>query len=1060
MSLYFLPNSSLPRLLLASVLLLLTGTAGAEEPRWLREPALSPDGTRLAFTWQGRIFVASAEGGPATALTGSGYLSQRPVWSPDGKQLAFAANLYGNEDVFVVPASGGEMVRLTRDSRTDLPQAFSADGKRLLLSSQRPGSATADHFIAEGVQWGALYWTPVSGGMLQADLPLPATLARPHGARLAYQMPAMDQPFRKHQRSFAVSRLWLFDGKQHKQLTEDRIAATDPVWSDKGDALFYLSERSGDFNVWRRDLASGTELQLTHYQGHPVRGLSTSTKGDLVWSWQGEIYRLDAGSNTPRKLLIQPQIAIEPDQLGVSSGMADDMVVSEEGDELILTSEGNLYAVNPGRERVRQLTHSPSEQSSPLYAEQGGSLIYLSEQQGHAALYRLSKEDPERLFSAPGTLTENLLLAIPGKGISRPVLSPDGKQLAFVVDGQAIHLLDLASNQQRELVPASFNPSRHEVSLAFAPDSRHLALTFRPDSAQQEIAVIDTASPGAVPVNVSLNGYQDSSPVWSQDGAILYWQSTRYGVLGADGEPLGNNLLGLYSSPAAKADFLAEREAPKGGYGFESERLGHREALQLLPTGVLLTSRIVDDQLIYLVEEAGDGDQSEIKGYARDLRKGDTRVLFAEQPGPVLASLNRQATLATLVREGEITRIDLNSGEIDSAPFALQNQLHWRARMAAAFDQITRLTRDEFYRDDMNGVDWDGYVAAYRRQLSGIGNPRDFGNLLAELAGELNVSHTWGSGPAPFPRMADETASLGGYWQDDEQGVTLTALLAGGPLDQESDIVPGSRLLAINGLPIANLAELDRALNHQAGARLALTFQQEGNKQTDEVVLTAIDKQQEYQLQQDRWIEKRRELVASLSGGRVGYVYLPAMNSEVYDAVVADALGRQRNRDALIVDVRFNSGGYLANTLVEFLTGSGSTKGMASSWPRQGKGETDAATRQWTKPSVVLVNAGSYSEGSAFPEYYRTLKVGPIVGDPVPGTGTMVYAHDSRLFPGLAYGIPTLGLRKPDGTFYENQELTPDLQVPLTPADMVAGRDPQLEAAVQAALKQLPASAK
>ncbi len=131
---------------------------------------------------------------------------------------------------------------------------------------------------------------------------------------------------------------------------------------------------------------------------------------------------------------------------------------------------------------------------------------------------------------------------------------------------------------------------------------------------------------------------------------------------------------------------------------------------------------------------------------------------------------------------------------------------------------------------------------------------------------------------------------------------------------------------------------------------------------------------------------------------------------------------------------------------------------MASSWPRLGKGETDAATRQWTKPSVVLVNAGSYSEGSAFPQYYRTLKVGPIVGEPVPGTGTMVYGHTSRLIPGLAYGIPTLGLRNPDGTLYENQELIPDVQVALTPADMVAGRDPQLAAAVQAALAQLPAA--
>ena len=1046
--------------LLLSSLLCWQPASVAAAALWLREPALSPDGKQLAFSWQGRIFVTSAEGGPATALTGSDYLSQRPLWSPDGKQIAFAANLYGNEDVFVMPASGGEMVRLTRDSRTDLPQAFSADGKRLLLSSQRTGSPDADHFIAEGYQWGELYWTPVTGGQLQADLPLPAVWARPHGERLAYQMPGADQPFRKHQHSFAVSRLWLFDGKQHQQLTEDRVAATDPVWNEQGDALFYLSERSGDFNVWRRDLASGKEQQLTHYQGHPVRGLSASRKGDLVWSWLGELYRLDAGSSEPRKLAITPQVASAPDELSQSLTQVDEALVNEEADELILVSEGNLYAVDPERERVRQLTRDPSEQSSPLYADKERALIYLSEQQGHAALYRLRKGDPERRFSDPGTLTDSLLLAIPGKGISRPELSPDGKQLAFVVDGQAIHLLDLASNQQHELVPASFNPSRHEVNLAFAPDSRHLALTFRPDSAQQEVAVIDTRDPEASPVNVSLNGYMDGAPDWSQDGNILYWQSTRYGVLDADGEPLGNNLLGIYSSRAAKADFLADVAPPREGYGFEGDRLSHREAIRLLPAGTLLASRLIDDQLIYLVEELDANDEGEIKGYARDLRKGETRLLFAEQPGPALVSLNQEATIATLVREGEITRITLDPEEITSTPFILPTAHRWQTRMEAAFDQITRLTRDEFYRNDMNGVEWNGYVTTYRRLLPGISNERDLGILLAELAGELNVSHTWGYGPAPFPRMASETASLGGYWQDGRQGVILTELLAGGPLDQESDITPGARLLAINGVAVANLNELDLALNHQAGSRLALTFQQAGSKQPDEVEVTAIDKQQEYWLQLDRWVTKRREQVAALSGGRVGYVYLSEMNSAAYEELVAEALGRLRGSEALIVDVRFNKGGYLANTLVEFLTGSGSTKGMASSWPRQGKGETDAATRQWTKPSVVLANAGSYSEGSAFPEYYRALKIGPIVGEPVPGTGTTVYSHDSRLLPGLSYGIPALGLRKPDGSLYENQELIPDLQVPLTPADMVAGRDPQLEAAVQAALSQLSAKAK
>ncbi|MEV3836791.1 S41 family peptidase, partial [Aeromonas dhakensis] len=878
------------------------------------------------------------------------------------------------------------------------------------------------------------------------------------GNQLAYQMPGMDQPFRKHQHSFAVSRLWLFDGKQHRQLTEDRVAASDPVWDEQGKQLYYLSERSGDFNVWQRDLASGQDRQLTRFKGHPVRGLSASRQGDLVWSWQGELYRLDAGSDTPRKLAIQPLFAKVPAEQSWQPGPIDEAIARQDGEEVILVSQGDLYAVDTRRERVRQLTRHPSEQSAPRYLDKEQTLIYLSEQEGPAALYRLKKEQPDTLFSAPGTLIEEKLLAIPGAAISVPTLSPDGKQLAFVVDGQAVHLLDLASGKQRQLVAAEFNPSRHAVELAFAPDSRHLALTIQPDSSQQEIAVIDTRDAKAKPVNVSLNGYRDGEPAWSQDGGILYWQSTKYGVLGADGEPLGGSLLGLYSSRAARSDFLAEQAPPKTGYGFETDRLAHREALQLQPEGTVLASRIVDDHLVYLVETSGANGESEIKGYARDLRKGETKLLFAEQPGPALASLNQDASLATLVREGEIALIDTRSGEASSHPFNLLITASWQDRMSAAFDQITRLTRDEFYRADMNGVDWDGYVAAYRRLLPGISNERDFGNLLAELAGELNVSHTWGSVPDSSLRMPDDTASLGGYWRERQGAVELAALLAGGPLEQETDLAPGARLLAINGTKLHSLNELDALLNHQAGQRLALTLLPKGAKEPHQLEVTAIDQQQEYQLQLDGWIAKRRSQVEQLSQGRVGYVYLPEMSSAVYEEVVADALGRQRNREALIVDVRFNKGGYLANTLVEFLTGSGSAQGMASSWPRLGKGETDAATRQWTKPSVVLVNAGSYSEGSAFPQYYRTLKVGPIVGEPVPGTGTMVYGHTSRLIPGLAYGIPTLGLRNPDGTLYENQELIPDVQVALTPADMVAGRDPQLAAAVQAALAQLPAA--
>ncbi|PJG57700.1 S41 family peptidase [Aeromonas cavernicola] len=1030
--------------------------AVADDPRWLREPALSPDGKKVAFTWQGRIYLSNSEGGAATPLTGTDYLSQRPVWSPDGKLIAFAADLYGNDDVFVVPASGGKMVRLTRDSRSDIPHAFSDDSKRLLLSSQRPWDPQADHFIATEWKGSALHWVPVAGGAWQADQPLPVVMASPHGSKLAYQMPSVEQLFRKHQRSFAVSRLWLFDGKQHRQLTEDRIAASNPVWGNQGNSLFYLSERSGDFNVWRRDLGSGKEQQLTHYKGHPVRGLSASLRGDLVWSWLGELYRLDAGSTTPRKLNITPLAADSPDEQSKWLTQVDEAVVNEQGDELIVVSEGNLYAIDSQRERVRQLTHQLTEESSPLYADQGKTLIYLSEQAGHAALYRLTTSDPQHAFSAPGSLTERLLLAMPGKGISRPTLSPDGQQLAFVVDGQAVHLLNLATSQQRELIPASFNTRRHQVQMAFAPDSQHLAVSIQLDTAQQEIAVIDTRDPKARPTNVSLNGYYDFNPMWSNDGSVLYWESSKHGVLGADGEPVANSLLGIYSTRSAKADFLAERTPPKTGYSFDITSLAHREALTLVPQGGVLASKIVAGKLIYVVEVETPQGESDIRGYELDLRKGEIKLLFEGQPGSALVSLNQSGTTATLVKGGEVIRVPLDGSDPTSHPFALIQTAQWHSKIVAAFDQFARITRDEFYRDDMNGVDWDDYVATYRTLLPSINNIRDFSQLLGELTGELNVSHTWGGSPAPALPLADYTASLGGYWRDGQQGVELAALLTGGPLEQESDIGAGTRLLAVNGEAVATVTDLERLLNHQDGNRLSLSVQPVGSKEPQQIEVTAIDLEQESQLKLASWVVKRRDRVASLSQGRVGYVYVTAMNAQAYEDLVTEALGRLHNSEVLIVDVRFNKGGLLANTLVEFLTGNRTEQGMAIVSPRIGQGVTEATGRQWTKPSLIITNPDSYSEGSAFPTYYRALKIGPIVGEPVPGTGTEVYVYQSKLLPGLSQAIPAQGLRHPDGTFYENQELIPDVQVALTPNDMVAGRDPQLEAAVQTALTLLP----
>ncbi|MET1076955.1 MAG: S41 family peptidase [Pseudomonas sp.] len=1038
--------------------LLVSSLAQGEPALWLREPRLSPDGTQLVFRAHGRLYRVDASGGAAYPVTGSHYYAHHPVWSADGRQLAFAANLYGNDDVFLLPAVGGELRRLTRHSADDWPLAFGDGDRSLRLASRRLGRAQSDFYLAEGSQNGALYRLNLQDGALLAEQALPAPLAQWNAAQdcLLYQMPGMDQPWRKHQRSFAVSRVWSFDAKsgEHRQLSEDRIAASDPQWQPGQRAYYYLSERSGDFNVWHRDLQSGQERQVTRHQGHPVRDLSVAGNGDLAYAFDGQLYRLKAGESEPKALPIELLGARDSGEQNAPLEQVDDFVVSADGREVILVSQGDLYALDTRRKRVRQLTETPAEEQAPLYSRDGHGLIYTSEQDGQAALYRLQASTPDTSLVPAQALESTLLLRLPGQAISQPRLSPDGRQLAFVLDRQAVHVLDLASGTQRQLVGAEQNTWRDGLELSWSPDSRRLALTINPDTQQQDVALVELD--GSAPLrNVSLNGYRDADPHWSSDGAMLYWQTGQYASFGADSESTGSSLLGYFVSRQAKGHFLDGEKAPSTGYRFEVEGLEHRQSLLVTPPGEVLASHLQGDQLTYVLLQDGPvGRKAQV--YRHDLRNLKTELLPAELPElpeEPQVRLSGDGKRLYLLLDGEVQAFDLEDETQQTFAFELRQRASWQSRMAASFDQLVRETRSEFYREDMNGVDWQAYADHYRDFLPQVSTPQDYAILLGELAGELNVSHTWAYTQADSPYAEDHTASLGLYFAREGAALTIAGLLPGGPFDL-AQATPGEVLLAVNGQPVANEEELAGLLNHQAGQRLSLTLVDAAGDQRIETV-SAISLAKENTLALRRWVERRREQVRQASQGRVGYVYLPEMSAEVFQAVVAEALGRQRNAELLIVDVRFNKGGYLANTLVGLLTGKGQDKGMGSNAPRVGQGAPDSASRQWTKASLLLANAGSYSEGSFFSQVYHDQKVGPLLGEPVPGTGTVVYEHLSRLLPGLSYGIPQMQLRMADGRSYENQELLPDREVRLTPADLLEGRDPQLDAAIDTALASL-----
>jgi tricorn protease len=324
---------------------------------------------------------------------------------------------------------------------------------------------------------------------------------------------------------------------------------------------------------------------------------------------------------------------------------------------------------------------------------------------------------------------------------------------------------------------------------------------------------------------------------------------------------------------------------------------------------------------------------------------------------------------------------------------------------------------------------------------------------MGEMAGELNASHT-GCSWLQQQALADDTAALGIYEDGDYTGpgVKVKEILVGGPCDLAvKSIARGSVITELDGVAVLHGEHLNSLLNRKAGTPVELGISAKPGEPPARVIVTPISAEAEKELAVDYWIARRRAMTDRLSGGRLGYLYLSEMNIENYQRAVDYALGEGREKDALVIDIRYNGGGNLHDQLVTLFTG----QVTADFYARDGFQASRIPKDRWGKPSILLANASSYSDGSIFPHIYQRLNIGHIVGACVPGTGTAVWWME-LLNGSVKYGIPQLGAKDRDTGWYENSEIVPDVPVVNTPDDVAAGRDPQLEAAVQRLLKDLP----
>ncbi len=1046
-------------------------------PQWLRYPAISPDGRSIAFAAGGQLWLVAAQGGEAVALTSSDFYSTRPVWSPDGKMIAFACKRNGNFDVFVTTLTGDTPRRLTYHSEDDVPYAFSADGSTIYFGSSRLGGPETE-LVGAYHRSMQLYTIPATGGTTQLLLPTPAhdVAVSPDGKTLVYDnCPIYENEWRKGAVSDGTRDLWHFDlstGK-HRQLTSNRGEDRDGFFVPDGKSVYYLSEQNGSsFNVWQTGLEpNAVPRQITHHQGRPVRFVSLAKDGTLVYVQDGTIWRREAGGGEARPLDIRMRQSPLVSGAFATSANAyvSEIVTRPDGAEVAFVARGEIFVTATGSGLTRRITNTPAFEQYIRYSSDGRRLLFCSERDGASEIFEVALPEGRASFTAPGGLDMKKLIASE-VDLLFPAYSPDGNHIAYIENRNSIKVWDRITNTTTTPLPSGhvYSYVDGDIGYDWSPDGRFLLVTLGSIVGDMDIALCD-ASGKNPPVNLSKSGYANRSPFFLPDGQSVLWTSDRLGMRSPDGKGAEEDIFvthltqesfdafKLARSGAAVPAQASANEATKKNADWQPQTDGIRHRItRLTPVslGRMLYMKVFPDGRELLVLTTND--MGQLLGYRVGLANESFKQIFAKPLTTAAVSMDDRGEALYAISPTGIERVSLTDGSSRMIPYEAKLDYDPRGEMAWLFQHFWRLTKLKFYEPAMHGRDWEALRASYAKFLPNLQEWEDFCDLMGEMAGELNASHM-GCFWLHKPPLADSTASLGLYEDNGYQGpgVRIQEILVGGPCDLAAKpIKPGTIITAVDGVPVQHIEHLHSLLNRKAGTPIELGVAAIEGK-VSQVIVTPVSMEAAKALAVDHWVAQRRKMTTALSGGRLGYLYISEMDASNYQRAVDYIFGEGRDKVALVIDVRFNGGGMLHDQLATLFTGDVT----ADFFSRDGVHVSRIPVDRWGKPSILMANASSYSDGSIFPHLYQRLKIGPVVGTRVPGTGTAVWWMQ-QLNGNIKYGIPQLGAKDRKTGWFENSETVPDILAYNTPDDIAAGRDPQLEIAVQRLLKDLTTAKK
>ena len=1052
-----------------------------ETPLWIRKNAISPDGTRIAFCYKGDIYVVGTEGGRAQQITSNKAYESDPIWTKDSRNIVFSSYREGSKDIFITSAEGGIPVRVTDFPGNETPKAVLADGRILFSAAYQ---ADADFGGFPGGQ--QLYIIGRQGGRpeLVTSMTLSELSVAPDGTVLYEDYKGYEDPLRKHHVSSVTRDIWVYrgaspdgkfriDGKgAFTQLSTFEGEDRQPVFAADGDTFYYLSERDGKaMNIWRSSLSQPQQnVQLTFEEKNPVRFISVADNGTLAYSYNGELYVLREGGQ-PKKLditVVRDESENDMQKMSLNGG-ATAMAVSPDGKEIAVVIRGDVFVTSADYRTTRRITNTAEQERNVSFSKDGRELYYSAERDGHWGIWRtILTEKDEKMFTYATKMKEELF-SDPGMTCFQPVVSPDGKWVAYLKDRTDLVVKPTKGGKMKVLVSgANYSYSDGDQHFAWSPDSHYLLCNYQADGGwnNEDVTVVDIDS-GEI-VNLTRSGYSDGRFRWALGGKAMTWESDKngyrsHGSWGSESDIYimffdGKTMTGFNQDKedeeiakmlSGKSEKQLEKDEKKDSTDLEKSRkleldFDRRDLRirRLTKVSAAYGDHYLskDGRKLYYVSPLENG-----SGLCElDIREGSVRVLARGVSGSIIPSDDGK-TIYMLSGRG-ITCVTLASGSTRQIAFTGDYEFKPRAERTYMFDHIWKQVQEKFYDPDIHGIDWAYYRDNYRRFLPYINNYFDFQDLLSEMLGELNGSHT---GARYYAPGGEAPGYLGVLYDNDYQGdgLRIKEVLPDGPVSLADDeIAAGDIIVAIGGQEVKAGQDWYSLLAGTSGKKVALTVRK-GRKETEIFVKPVAS---ESGLLYRRWVRQREEMVEKLSGGRVGYVHVQGMDSPSFREVFSKALGKYRTCEALIVDTRHNGGGWLHDDLVTLLGG----KEYIHFTPRGHFASKEPFTK-WTRPSCVLVCEDNYSDASGFPYAYRALGLGKLIGAPVPGTMTAVW-WERQINANIVFGIPQVGsFGLAEQRYLENMQLEPDILVYNDPASVLNGEDRQLEAAVCEMLSQI-----